>query len=76
MDIGGEVRISVAGHRRPVGNAIWRELERRSFTGLSELTHSKLDLLDTAAVQQPEYVVDAAAKASTQASLCHLNVSS
>jgi GDP-L-fucose synthase len=68
MDIARDARIYVAGHRGLVGSAIWRELQRRGFTGLIGRTHAELDLLDGAAVRvfyaqaKPEYVVDAAAK--------------
>jgi GDP-L-fucose synthase len=68
MDIGRKARIYVAGHRGLVGSAIWRELQRRGFTGLIGRTRAELDLLDAAAVkrfytqEKPEYVVDAAAK--------------
>jgi GDP-L-fucose synthase len=68
MDIARDARIYVAGHRGLVGSAIWRELQRRGFTGLIGRAHAELDLLDEAAVrafyaqEKPEYVVDAAAK--------------
>jgi len=68
MDIARDARIYVAGHCGLVGSAIWRELQRRGFTGLIGRTHAELDLLDGAAVskfyalEKPEYVVDAAAK--------------
>ena len=68
MDIARDARFYVAGHRGLVGSAIWRELQRRGFTGLIGRTHAELDLLDAAAVrgfyaqEKPEYVIDAAAK--------------
>jgi len=68
MDISRDARIYVAGHRGLVGSAIWRELQRRGFTRLIGRAHSDLDLLDAPAVrrfyaeEQPEYVLDAAAK--------------
>jgi GDP-L-fucose synthase len=68
MDIARDARIYVAGHRGLVGSAIWRELQRRGFTGLIGRTRAELDLLDGVAVRafyaqaKPEYVVDAAAK--------------
>jgi GDP-L-fucose synthase len=68
MDIARDARIFVAGHRGLVGSAIWRELQRRGFTGLIGRSHTELDLLDGLAVrrfyeqEKPEYVVDAAAK--------------
>jgi GDP-L-fucose synthase len=61
-------RIYVAGHRGLAGSAIWRELERAGFKNLIGRTHAELDLLEPTAVrnfyekEQPEYVVDAAAK--------------
>jgi GDP-L-fucose synthase len=61
-------RIYVAGHRGLAGSAICRELTARGFTEIIVRTHSELDLLDSAAVQnfyateKPEYVIVAAAK--------------
>jgi GDP-L-fucose synthase len=61
-------RIYVAGHRGMVGSAIWRELQRQGFTGLTGRTRAELDLLDAKAVnsffadEKPEYVFVAAAK--------------
>ncbi len=61
-------RIYVAGHRGMVGSAIWRELQRQGFTGLTGRTRAELDLLDARAVnsffavEKPEYVFVAAAK--------------
>jgi GDP-L-fucose synthase len=61
-------KIFVAGHRGLVGSAIWRELERQGYNNLLARTRKELDLLDPAAVrefyakEQPEYVIDAAAK--------------
>ncbi len=68
MELARTARIFVAGHRGLVGSAIWRELQRRGFTGLIGRTRSELDLLDSGAVRdfyaatKPEYVVIAAAK--------------
>ena len=68
MEIARDARVYVAGHRGLVGSAIWRELQRRGFTGLIGRTHAELELLDAAAVQRfyalekPEFVVVAAAK--------------
>jgi GDP-L-fucose synthase len=51
-----------------VGSAIWRELQRQGFTGLTGRTRAELDLLDARAVnsffavEKPEYVFVAAAK--------------
>jgi GDP-L-fucose synthase len=58
----------VAGHRGMVGSAIWRELQRQGFNGLTGRTRAELDLLDARAVnsffagEKPEYVFVAAAK--------------
>ena len=68
MNIARDARIYVAGHTGMVGSAIWRELQRRGFTGLIGRTLTELDLLDRTAArrfyaqEKPEYVVDAAAK--------------
>ena len=61
-------RIFIAGHRGLVGSAIHRELTRLGYTNILTRTREKLDLLDTAAVndffakEKPEYVFLAAAK--------------
>ncbi len=61
-------RIYVAGHRGMVGNAIWRELRRQGFTGVTGRSRAELDLLNTTAVamffaaEKPEYVFVAAAR--------------
>ncbi|MBP9900941.1 MAG: GDP-L-fucose synthase [Verrucomicrobia bacterium] len=61
-------RIYIAGHRGLVGSALWRELQRLSFTNLIGRSHAELDLRDAGAVQKmyalekPEYVVVAAAR--------------
>jgi GDP-L-fucose synthase len=63
-----DARIYVAGHRGMVGSAIWRELGRQGFAGLTGKTRAELDLLDAAAVakffaaEKPEYVFVAAAR--------------
>ena len=68
MDIARNARIYVAGHRGLVGSAIWRELQRRGFTGLIGRTRAELDLLDEVGVREfyaqtkPEYVIDAAGR--------------
>jgi len=68
MPIPRDARIYVAGHRGMVGNAIWRQLQRRGHTHLIGATHAELDLRDAAAVHQflaraqPEFVFVAAAK--------------
>jgi GDP-L-fucose synthase len=61
-------RIYIAGHRGLVGSALWRELQRLSFTNLIGRSHAELDLRDAGAVQKmyalekPEYVVVTAAR--------------
>ena len=61
-------KIFVAGHRGLVGRAIWRELQSQGFENLLGTSRKELDLLDGGAVcrfyakEQPEYVIDAAAK--------------
>lgn len=61
-------KIYVAGHRGMVGSAIVRELNRQGFNNIITRTHSELDLLNQAAVdnffktEKPEYVFLAAAK--------------
>jgi GDP-L-fucose synthase len=61
-------RIFVAGHRGMVGSAIWRLLEKESYTGLIGRSSAELDLRNQEAVfsffkeHQPEYVFLAAAK--------------
>ena len=73
VDASGELRnprasIYVAGHRGLVGSAIVHELRRLGFDNLILRTHDELDLTsqcgvrDFFRVQQPEYVVLAAAK--------------
>lgn len=61
-------RIYVAGHRGLVGTALLRHLEHAGFENLLVRTHSQLDLTQQVAVrnffaiEQPEYVLIAAAK--------------
>ena len=61
-------KIYVAGHTGLVGSAFMRKLREQGYHNLVLRTHAELDLLDQAAVQsffaqeQPEYVIDAAAK--------------
>lgn len=61
-------RIFVAGHTGMVGSAIWRLLEARGAEHLIGVANKDLDLRDQAEVayffevQQPEIVIDAAAK--------------
>ena len=73
VDASGELQnsrafIYVAGHSGLVGSAIVRELRRLGFDNLILRTHAELDLTsegdvrDFFRVQQPEYVILAAAK--------------
>jgi GDP-L-fucose synthase len=61
-------RIYVAGHRGLVGSAIVRRLRAVGYHNLLLRTHDELDLTNGAATrefferEQPEYVIDAAAK--------------
>ena len=61
-------KIYVAGHRGLVGSAIVRRLQREGFTNIITRTHSELDLMDKAKVdeffaqERPDYVFMAAAK--------------
>ena len=63
-----EAKIYVAGHRGMVGSAIVRRLKAGGYTNILTRTHSELDLLDQAKVQQflsvqkPDYIFLAAAK--------------
>lgn len=63
-----DATVYVAGHRGLVGSAIWRRLERAGFTHLVGRTSSQLDLRDRGSVfdffaqEEPDYVIDAAAK--------------
>jgi GDP-L-fucose synthase len=61
-------KIYIAGHRGMVGSAIWRALENKGYCNLIGKTSSELDLRNQQAVldfynqEQPEVVIDAAAK--------------
>lgn len=61
-------KIYVAGHRGLVGSAICRELEKQGYTNIITRTHSELDLIRQADVEEffekekPEYVFLVAAK--------------
>ena len=61
-------KIYVAGHRGMVGSAVWRALISKGYTNLIGLTSKELDLTNQQAVlgfykkEQPEVVIDAAAK--------------
>ena len=61
-------KIYIAGHRGMVGSALWRALENKGYCNLIGKTSSELDLRNQVAVtdfykqEQPEVVIDAAAK--------------
>jgi len=61
-------KIYVAGHRGMVGSAVWRELKSKGYSNLIGKTSAELDLRNQQAVtdfykkEQPEVVIDAAAK--------------
>ena len=61
-------KIYIAGHRGMVGSACWRALEAKGYSHLIGRTSKELDLKNQAAVtaffksEQPEVVIDAAAK--------------
>ena len=61
-------KIYIAGHRGMVGSAVWRILESKGYSNLIGKTSKELDLRNQQAVldfynkEQPEVVIDAAAK--------------
>ena len=61
-------KIYIAGHKGMVGSAVWRALESKGYTNLVGKTSTELDLRNQRAVtdfykkEQPEIVIDAAAK--------------
>ncbi len=61
-------KIYIAGHKGMVGSAIWRALDNKGYTNLLGKTIAELDLRNQEAVtyffkkEQPEIVIDAAAK--------------
>ena len=61
-------KIYIAGHRGMVGSAVWRTLESKGYSNLIGKTSAELDLRNQHAVtdfykkEQPEVVIDAAAK--------------
>jgi len=63
-----ESKIYIAGHRGMVGSAVWRALDKKGYTNLLGKTSTELDLRNQQAVadfykkEQPEVVIDAAAK--------------
>ena len=68
MNLKKTTKIYIAGHRGMVGSAVWRVLESKGYTNLIGLTSRELDLtnqqgvLDFYKKEQPEVVIDAAAK--------------
>ena len=63
-----DTKIFIAGHTGMVGSAVWRALDKKGYTNLLGKTSSELDLrnqqavLDFYATENPEVVIDAAAK--------------
>jgi GDP-L-fucose synthase len=63
-----ETNIYIAGHKGMVGSAVWRVLESKGYSNLIGKTSAELDLRNQQAVnnfynqEQPEVVIDAAAK--------------
>jgi GDP-L-fucose synthase len=61
-------KIYIAGHRGMVGSAVWRALEKKGYLNLIGRTSKELDLRSQQLVhdfylkEQPEVVIDAAAK--------------
>ena len=61
-------KIYIAGHRGMVGSAVWRALESKGYSNLIGKISAELDLRNQQAVtdfykkEQPEVVIDAAAK--------------
>jgi len=68
MNLKKTSKIYIAGHRGMVGSAVWRALESKGYTNLIGFTSRELDLknqqgvLDFYKKEQPEVVIDAAAK--------------
>ncbi|MEN8879601.1 MAG: GDP-L-fucose synthase [Polaribacter sp.] len=68
MNLKKTSKIYIAGHRGMVGSAVWRALEYKGYTNLIGKTSKELDLRNQQAVinfykkEQPEVVIDAAAK--------------
>ena len=66
--ISKNTKIYIAGHRGMVGNAIWSALKSKGYTNLIGRASKELDLRNQQAVnnfynkEQPEVVIDAAAK--------------
>ena len=68
MNLKKTTKIYIAGHRGMVGSAVWRALDKKGYTNLLGKTIAELDLRNQQAVadfyknEQPEIVIDAAAK--------------
>jgi GDP-L-fucose synthase len=68
MNLKKTTKIYIAGHSGMVGSAVWRALDKKGYTNLLGKTSSELDLrnqqavLDFYATENPEVVIDAAAK--------------
>jgi len=63
-----ETKIYIAGHKGMVGSAVWRSLTSKGYTNLIGKTRKELNLTNQKSVldfyknEQPEVVIDAAAK--------------
>jgi GDP-L-fucose synthase len=68
MNLKKTTKIYIAGHRGMVGSAVWRALDKKGYKNLLGKTSAELDLRNQQAVtdfynqEQPEVVIDAAAK--------------
>ena len=68
MNLKKTTKIYISGHRGMVGSSIWRVLESKGYSNLIGKTSKELDLrnqqsvLDFYKKEQPELVIDAAAK--------------
>jgi GDP-L-fucose synthase len=68
MNLKKTTKIYIAGHRGMVGSAVWRALESKGYSNLIGKISTELDLrnqqvvLDFYKNEQPEVVIDAAAK--------------
>lgn len=66
--IGKDTKIYIAGHKGMVGSAVWRILSSKGYSNLIGKTSKELDLRNQQAVldyynqEQPEVVIDAAAR--------------
>jgi GDP-L-fucose synthase len=68
MGLDKTAKIYIAGHLGMVGSAVWKALEKKGYTNLIGRSSKELDLRDQQAVrafaakEQPEAIIDAAAK--------------